>query len=206
MYRGADGSQGPSSTPPALWTTTALPASPVHGQEILYQNPNMTDYSRLDNYPGSIWRLRYNAFNPTNYKWEFIDGTPLTVAYLTSHITGSFATATWTSPAGTKGMSIPLPGTYDVEMGGSFKMPAACLIAISTKSGTYNSPAPVLGTNSAEEDAPANQFVNITWRGRVTCTYPGAGNTIDLVVYQTGAVGNLTRRGCWWTITPVSVG
>jgi hypothetical protein len=85
---------------------SALPGSPVDGQEV---------YFNADAANGVKWHLRYNAGSASAYKWEFIGGSALHAAVDAGEGTTS---ATYTDLA-TVGPSITLPlaGDYDVEAG-----------------------------------------------------------------------------------------
>lgn len=56
--------------PPPI--VSALPGSPVNGQEIRYQNGAMAS-------EGVVWNLKYRSGASGSYKWEFIGGAELLV-------------------------------------------------------------------------------------------------------------------------------
>ena len=51
-------------------TVTALPSSPVNGQEVYFQSATMAT-------AGLAWHLRYNSASASAYKWECVGGPPL---------------------------------------------------------------------------------------------------------------------------------
>jgi hypothetical protein len=86
---------------PAL--VTALPGSPVDGQECYYQ---------ADAANGVIWQLRYRAASASTYKWEFVGGPPFYGSDDTP-----FSTASTTYIAVSPTMTVPLAGDYVVRQG-----------------------------------------------------------------------------------------
>ena len=56
-----------TASPPLV---SALPSSPVDGQEVRYQNTAMAAI-------GAVWSLRYRAASTNAHKWEFAGGSPL---------------------------------------------------------------------------------------------------------------------------------
>lgn len=87
---------------------SALPSSPVDGQEIFYQSAGMaTD--------GLVWHLRYRAASASSYKWEFLGGSSLFSAVTTDQSTTS-TTYTDLTTAGPS-VTLPLAGDYDVTHG-----------------------------------------------------------------------------------------
>src|SRR5215218_6358847 len=63
-----------------LAVVTALPGSPVDGQEVIYQNASMASV-------GVAWRLKYRSASGSAYKWEFIGGAPLMSFDATTDVT-----------------------------------------------------------------------------------------------------------------------
>jgi len=83
---------------------TALPSSPKHGMEVLFDTGQA----------GVYWRLKYNANEAGSYKWYYIGGPPMHTYQETSAWTAS---ATWqhTPTSGTQcSITLPLNGDYDV--------------------------------------------------------------------------------------------
>lgn len=83
---------------------TALPGSPVNGQEIYYQDASMaTD--------GVVWHLRYNASSASAYKWEFVGGPPLRASVDTDQTFTAGATFVDAATVGPQ-VTLPLAGDY----------------------------------------------------------------------------------------------
>ena len=83
---------------------TALPASPVDGQEVYYAAS-----------PGSgvLWHLRYRSGASGSYKWEFLGGPPLHLDTETL-----FSTTSTSYTATGIAITAPLAGDYDIELFG----------------------------------------------------------------------------------------
>lgn len=92
---------------------TALPASPVDGQEF-----TLTDSTTNSTY---TWRFRYNAGSSNTDKWEFIGGAPAYSEVATSETLTNIA---YTALA-TAGPSVAVPraGVYNVEIGARMRAP-----------------------------------------------------------------------------------
>lgn len=105
---------------------TALPSSPVDGQEVYYA---------ADATNGVIWHLRYRSGSSSSYKWEFVGGSPLhalTAAESSRANTsyGLLADAVSTS------VTLPLAGDYDITIGARSYITANAGAALSFKIGT----------------------------------------------------------------------
>lgn len=100
--RGPVGPQGPIGEPPVV---TALPTSPVNGQECYYLA------SAAD---GVVWHLKYRSGSTSAHKWEYVGGPP-TLAVSTGS-SGVISSSTIAVLPNTPQLTIPLPGIYDVEM------------------------------------------------------------------------------------------
>lgn len=85
-------------------TTTTLPTSPYHGQEILYQSAAML-------VAGVVWKFRYNADSASSYKWEFRSGDRWLKEVDTAENTSS-ATATNLATDGPTFASVLPAGEY----------------------------------------------------------------------------------------------
>ena len=107
-------------TPVSL--VSALPSSPVDGQECYYHNPVMEAL-------GIIWHLRYNAVSASAYKWEYLGGSDLQ-----SGPQGAVVHAVASEIALTSGptLTVPLSGDYRVGMRCRHQLNAAALV------GTYS--------------------------------------------------------------------
>lgn len=92
-------------------SVTALPASPVDGQEIYYV---------ADATNGVVWHLKYRTASASAYKWEFIGGTAILVRNDTTEaFAGGSGYQNSTTNSGITGpdLTIPLSGNYAVEFG-----------------------------------------------------------------------------------------
>lgn len=89
---------------PAAYVT-ALPASPVDGQEIYYA---------ADATNGVIWYLRYRAASSSSYKWEVVGGTSLNVFIVTveSRASTTFGDLATVGPS----ITVPLAGDYNLSV------------------------------------------------------------------------------------------
>ena len=87
---------------------TTLPASPVDGQEVHFQDATMAAQ-------GAVWHLRYNISSASAYKWEFVGGGAMRNEIITGEAS---ATAGWVDLA-TVGPTItaPLAGDYEIQAG-----------------------------------------------------------------------------------------
>jgi len=84
---------------------TALPGSPVDGQEVYYVfTSNSVEY---------LWHLRYRAAAASTHKWEVLGSAPPVSAFGQATVTSS-AAGTWVAPTGALSLTPPLPGTYEV--------------------------------------------------------------------------------------------
>jgi hypothetical protein len=81
----------------------AIPASTIDGAEFTYQ---VTE--------GVCWRFRYNASSASDYKWEFVGGTPWYKAVETQQTTSSL---TYVALATALEHTTPFAGDYLVEQG-----------------------------------------------------------------------------------------
>lgn len=84
---------------------TDLPVAPEDGDEIRY-------LAGSDN--GFIWHFRYRASAPSDYRWEFIGGSPISDEVATSE-TRSANTYGDLSTAGPT-ITVPFAGDYDVTI------------------------------------------------------------------------------------------
>lgn len=91
---------------------TALPASPVDGQEYYYV---------VDATNGVVWHLKYRAASASAHKWEFVGGTPLTGEVNTTQgigtATGSPTTFADFPTIPQTTVPIPLAGDYAIAFG-----------------------------------------------------------------------------------------
>jgi hypothetical protein len=84
---------------------SALPGSPVDGQECYYV---------ADATNGVVWHLVYRAADASSYKWQFIGGPPLYAVVDTSQTTNSNAYTALTTAG--PSITLPLAGDYMIEI------------------------------------------------------------------------------------------
>jgi len=106
---------GPSGLVPPTAIGTALPASPVDGQEFI-----LTDSLTAPTY---TWHLRYVAAKATN-KWVFVGGSPKLVMNNTVADSQS-SSGSFQFLANNPSMSIPVTGRYEVSAFAGFQNVAA---------------------------------------------------------------------------------
>lgn len=85
---------------------SALPGSPIDGQEVYYQNTAMGN-------AGIVWTFRYRAASASIHKWEFVGG-PKWVAGPSGSI--NFAKAEEKALTVGPEITIPITGTYQVGL------------------------------------------------------------------------------------------
>ena len=128
---------------------SALPSSPVDGQEIYYQASGDMATN------GIVWHLRYRSGSSSSYKWECVGGGSLR----TDSGTNSQFTSTWTSLTGT--VTVPLAGDYQVAFG-------AMVYGDNSTLRDYYLKASVAtpGTGAGNTDNSAQGYTNNTGPGR----------------------------------------
>lgn len=95
--------------PPPL--VSVLPASPVDGQEVYFQNAAM----RLQ---GAIWHLRFrDTLGLSFYQWEFLGGAALETS---SQNLQTITSATYTDGTDPLSLTLPLNGDFDLAHGYAF--------------------------------------------------------------------------------------
>lgn len=133
-----------STTAPGISTT--LPVAPVDGQEIYFQTANMAA-------DGVIWHLRYNAADPSIYKWQFLGGASLfrfgTKQSWNDRSTPNGTQNQYLDPTAPQ-IRVPLAGTYQVD--GS---------VIGVTSNTTSAPGFMFGkTTSTDINWPAGDSID----------------------------------------------
>lgn len=172
---------------------TALPSSPVHGQECLFQTSAMATAGV------SPWRLRYNANSSSSYKWEVISAIPLH-----SEVGTNFTTTSTSQVAITGGPSITLPlaGDYDCQWGGRVyntnAVGASCQLILN---GSVAGSMSLTDTYQGQAGTVTSVASNVTRRVRATGL---AIQTLALYALVNGGTGNFEQR--WLSVTPIRVG
>lgn len=184
---------------------TALPASPVDGQEIYYV---------ADATNGVVWHLVYRAADASAYKWNFVGGSPLrhmldegiNTAYSTTTLS---TTATWADlTSGTVGplVTTPLAGDYMVEYGYAAGWNSAANYSFMTigvgASGTW--------TSALLNQRRIETYTSGGWpqSGCAALLLPSlAASTLIQCRYSTDTAGSANFRGPrWLRVQPVRVG
>lgn len=101
--RGPIGPIGPAYADKLI--VTALPASPVNGQECFYL---------ADSGNGIVWHLKFRSGSASAHKWEYVGGPPTSAA--STGGSGIISSSTIAVLTNTPQISIPLPGVYDIEL------------------------------------------------------------------------------------------
>lgn len=168
-----DGLSGLAPGPPLV---SALPGSPVDGQEVYYQSTAMATN-------GIVWQLRYRAASASIYKWEYVGGTPLYHDIPTNEAFNNVATPV--DPA-TPGPTVTpaLAGDYDASMGCNFFAAAASnvqihLIRMSDTTAVLRIDASVAGPSAAFTFARNGKITVATAAIEYRMRYVGNGNTRD---------------------------
>ena len=170
---------------------SSLPASPVDGQEVYFQNAAMAT-------AGVVWHLRYRAGGGT-YKWEFVGGPALRTLINTyqSTATGSYTDLSTVGPD----VTAPLAGEYDVTI----------LFEGSNGSGGNYAVASfqVVGGAAAQDDnralAYSDAATTISTSTRTTRFTVAAGDVLRMKYLSTPAgTAYFARRAI--SIVPIRVG
>ncbi len=168
---------------------TALPGSPVDGQEcILVDSTSAPTWS---------WHMRFNS---TTGKWHFLGGTPgysEVTADETSGTVGSYVALTTAGPS----FAIPVAGDYDVEIGAQLHTSGA--------GGTVlNMSYDIGGTGAVDADA------TVTVQPSGSSPQPGQARVrrktgltaVTLTAkYKTSAT-QIGAQNRWMRVTPVKIG
>lgn len=167
---------------------TALPATPVDGQEYFYlANASL----------GIVWLLRYRSGAAGAYKWDVIGGSPLyaVVETLENTSVGAFTDLATVGPQ----FNLPLAGDYMVRFGATMSQTTATFAAIAGLGvgGTFAPDNRVVINAGAAADSAA--VARATKASAVA-----AGALAKLAYFVTGGSGGFSRR--WLEAMPVRVG
>jgi microcystin-dependent protein len=186
---GPQGPPGVSATPPLV---SALPASPIDGQECYLQTAAMAAV-------GAVWRLRYRAASASAYKWESLGGAPLALE-------GQSASTTLASmtPFGT-GTVLPCAGDYLMQFGGTYTRTntAEWLHIFFDMSDGVKSIQSGVWLRSTTANTP-EQSLSLAMSGRVLGA--AAGGNWRLRLANSNASSTVSVSNGWYTITPIRVG
>jgi hypothetical protein len=182
------------ATPGIVPVVTALPTSPVHGQEIEF----IADATN-----GVRWRLRYNAYSASAYKWEMVGGSDLLGEVVADQ---GFSSTTYVD-LGTVGpdITVPLAGDYDLTVGATFYSGAANVNGLMSFTGTgldnNVTPMDVRSTSFC----PPGAFVGDSKNNRQRLRGLTAGALLR-AKYRLGAATASDFRNRYLNLRPVRVG
>lgn len=171
---------GPSGLVPPTAIGTALPASPVDGQEFI-----LTDSLTAPTYS---WRFRYLAAKTSN-KWLCVGGAAAVSLVDATETTGS------TSPTdlATFGPSIAIPvaGDYHIAWGGSLDGTTAIIASMSVGGASVN-----LGVSSSGQGTACAKERRVSLAaGALTCKYNSSVG---------GQLAYFSQR--YLAVTPIAIG
>lgn len=186
--KGDTGAQGPATVIPLV---SALPSSPVDGQEVYYQSSAM-------GIAGTVWRLRYRAASTHAYKWEYVGGSALDGS---ADAGASYTTGAAYSPGpalATPQLTVPLAGEYLFEYECNWQATGGYpdLRALLVVGGGWASAA--FGATS-----PSTFNDSVSGHRRVTAT---VGAVADLRILSSGAGAIVTVYDRSITARPIRVG
>lgn len=181
---------GPAGQAPLV---SALPANPVHGQEIRYQAA-----------AGVIWYLVYNALSSSPYKWEWCGGSKLNSEILASE---AIAGASWQDAPTNVGpsLTVPLAGEYDIEFAAHISMNAGAGVSLGAAV-KFGAAAVTDPDDASHMSASGTSGFTNTPVGRTLRRTIAAAATVVKIQYWGGNAtgGNFSRRAL--RIQPVRVG
>lgn len=185
----------PPWTPPTF--VSALPGSPVDGQEIYYQSAAMAAL-------GILWRFRYNAASASAYKWEFVGGEAWHVERMGDESASMGGGAVGTFNANDPQLTVPLLGEYRVLHGANCAPNVTAHVAMGVSVGATN-PAP--NVSMAFQTITTATWGNLSQGRKVTITsLAGSSALIRQAYYQSAATQNVTFGNRYLDVIPVRVG
>lgn len=174
---------------------SALPASPIDGQECYYL---------ADSAKGIVWHLKYRAASSSAYKWEYVGGPPLYHNVPTDEPLAASATPPFTDLA-TMGPTVTtvLVGDYHYEAQATIYANAA-----------LDAPAFGVTFNGVDPAAPyqhkgSTPIANINVRPTISIASTALALTANCVIkmrYQTSAAAIQNFRGRTLKVWPIRVG
>lgn len=88
---------------------SSLPASPVDGREVYYQNAAMAE-------AGVTWHLRYREGSASAHKWEYVGGAAWETSDYVHHEIISGVAGSWHAPNTSNALTIPIIGEYEFDL------------------------------------------------------------------------------------------
>jgi hypothetical protein len=140
---------GGAPNPPLV---SALPSSPIDGQEV---------YFAADAANGVIWHLRYRAASASAYKWEFLGGAPLVHRIDTDEQLAAGTAAYVDAPTVGPTLTTPLAGDYIYDAGfGCYTGSTTTTVSVTGSvhvAGTPHGPAQAVTTDRSATTSCANR-------------------------------------------------
>jgi hypothetical protein len=172
-------------------TVTALPASPVDGQQIYY----LADATN-----GIVWHLRYRASSSSAHKWEHVGGGEVVLGPSGSIGTSSTSFVAFT---GAPTYAPPLPGDYRVQWGGfvqvSVNVQLNMVFTIAKNGAPY-----------ADPQYSAQQVSTALWGGGDTSKVVRLNDLLATdvlsIMVRVNSANNGSFSNGWLNIKPVRVG
>jgi hypothetical protein len=177
----------PLLRPPVV---TALPASPVDGDEVYFQLPGDPSYK---------WHLRYDAASANAQKWEYLGGSAFTAGPSGSIVTNATVRTPMTNGPT---ITVPLTGAYYVVWGLSVSQGAAAVLAMNCTPGRGTTSLPGL---TAISFLGMQQYDGGRLYAEQDEMALSKGDVVQLLVWANSAV-NVTYSGGYLSLLPVRVG
>lgn len=179
---------------------TALPASPIDGQEIHYQ---------ADPTNGVVWHFRYNASSLSAYKWEFVGGPTMSAQADTAEVAGATSNGAYGDGVSVgPSVVVPLAGDFEYGFGSSFYGDTGtptfkvCPQWGPTGGGTTIAPNDVDAAILGAVGSGTWNWVTLT---RTIQKQSRPAETVTLKMYRFG-IANPAFRGRFLTVRPIRVG
>jgi hypothetical protein len=186
------GPVGPAGSNLAMTTyVTALPGSPVDGQEVYFRVAD-----------GVVWHLRYKAAITDAYKWEFLGGAPM--LSLSNGVTSNITVInTWQDGSnGAVSLTAPLSGIYDVAYGCAHAQPDQSSEVVDLGISIAGA-APVGGNGQPSVYSQTGASMRASMRGE---TRPTVAANAVVKIQQRSTGLNSAWRDRYLTMKPTRVG
>lgn len=193
---------------PATALVSALPGSPVDGQDCFYQSTaaGSGGGSATMASVGAVWHLRYRSASASAYKWEFVGGGTVRTADATQRMGSSVANGALSSLPTAMNITAPLVGDYFTCGAGTFYTNNGANANVTMYVGyKVGSTAP---TVFGENQQTTQNFVQVTQETIVTvASLASSGGVIEQQVAQySGATRNIYGQNRFMSLVPVRVG
>lgn len=165
---------------------TAIPANPKDGQQYAYT---------VNAASGIVWRLQYNADSTSDYKWEFVGGSPLFVN--ADDVVSTTAYDTNWQDLGGPASTVPLAGDYLIQYGAEME---GNVDDRDVRTGIYDGSAVTAYINM---EAVNGRRIALSKVSKITVSTAGATVGLRYVLGATPGTGGWQKR--WIVITPIRV-